>query len=122
MDASEIAKIIKEKYKELGMTQTAFCDAIGIKRQTLYYWEKNRSCPSPETLERVNAVLGLNFSLSLDKKMPATENGDGLDESAKEALLLFNRVPQNVRDFVLSVMREADKSYSATQDVDSTDK
>ena len=65
---SNIGQIIKNRRKELGLTQNtlALLSQVGIN--TIVSIERDSKSPSLDTLEKVTEVLGLDISLQLKSK------------------------------------------------------
>lgn len=60
------AKDKGNKVLELGMlcvkhdvTASEVAERLGVSRQTFYYWMKTEFKPTPETMEKVEEVIGL---------------------------------------------------------------
>ena len=83
MKSSEIARRIEEQLDLLGMKKMEFYEKCDITRATFSQWKNEKAFPTKEKLDSVNAVLGLDFSVSVD-------NGDS--HGSVPALL------QNLRD------------------------
>lgn len=116
MKASEIAAIIKEKYSELGITQASFCEQADIRRQTLHYWEKDRSFPSIDTLERINGVLGTSFTVMEEKKeKPAPSEGDGNSEEDAKILTLIRHLDRGQKLMLIAQLETLVKAQEASQ-------
>lgn len=73
---------LKQKRKELGLTQKEMAKKLGISKTTLNRLERGIFNPSAETMERFN---------TLDKKLPLSLNGAGDIESDISAIVEASR-------------------------------
>jgi len=56
------SKILKEKRKDLGLTQQEVADKLNVSRQTISNWEVGKSYPDTPTLIEISNF----YNLSLD--------------------------------------------------------
>lgn len=56
-----ISEIIKQAREELGMTQEDLAERLEVSRQAVSKWELGASVPSPENLQLLEEVLGVEF-------------------------------------------------------------
>lgn len=59
-DGRTIGERIRERRKELGMTQKQLADKLGVKYQTVQAWELNSRNPKLETVEKLASALGVS--------------------------------------------------------------
>jgi transcriptional regulator with XRE-family HTH domain len=52
--------------QQLGLTQGALAEAIGVARSTVAFWETDRGDPEPDTLIRIAAALDVSMASFLD--------------------------------------------------------
>lgn len=50
---------LKQRRKELGLTQIEVAKRVGVALMTYQLWEKGVGQPKPENLEKLNKVLGV---------------------------------------------------------------
>lgn len=50
----------KKIRRTLGLTQVEFAKELGVSRQSVAYWETNRSTPSPAAIKKLIAFCKLN--------------------------------------------------------------
>lgn len=76
------SKILKEKRKELGLTQQEVADKLNVTRQTISNWEVGKSYPDIPTLIKISNFydLSLDYMLKGDDKF--------LDKVKKDTKLL----------------------------------
>lgn len=60
-------RIIKERRKELRITQPHLAELAGISTNTLYKIERGQANPSLDVLNRLAEVLGMEISLEIKK-------------------------------------------------------
>jgi y4mF family transcriptional regulator len=68
MSISEIGISIKNRRKELKISQQQLADLAGVSINTLYKLEGGKANPSIEVLNKLLEVLGLKLVLEVDKK------------------------------------------------------
>jgi y4mF family transcriptional regulator len=68
MLAKNLGEDVKNRRKELGITQPHLAELAEISVNTLYKLEKGESNPSLEVLNKLAEVLGMELSLSVKKK------------------------------------------------------
>jgi y4mF family transcriptional regulator len=68
MLAKDLGEDVKNRRKELGITQPHLAELAEISVNTLYKLEKGESNPSLEVLNKLAEVLGMELSLSVKKK------------------------------------------------------
>jgi len=56
---------LKERRKQLRMTQFDLAELAGISANTLYKIERNQANPTLEVIEKITLILGLELSLSI---------------------------------------------------------
>lgn len=61
MDGKELCKQIELRLVELGMKKGEFYTLTGITSAAFSYWNTGRTQPSPETLRKIDAVLGTKY-------------------------------------------------------------
>lgn len=69
-----IGQRIAQKRKELGLSQEALGDRLGVSRQSIYKWESNTALPEIEKLIALSALFGVSVGWLL-----------GVEEAAPEA-------------------------------------
>lgn len=68
MLAKVLGEDVKNRRKELGITQPHLAELAEISVNTLYKLEKGEGNPSLEVLNKLAEVLGMELSLSVKKK------------------------------------------------------
>lgn len=71
MDISKICERIKERRKELNMTQKDLADAMHVSNQLISKWETGESVPSLEYLEKLGEALQTSASALMGEEPPA---------------------------------------------------
>lgn len=67
MLVGSIGKLIKDRRKELGITQPHLAELAQVSTNTLYMLETGKANPSLEVLNKIVEVLGLELKLEVKK-------------------------------------------------------
>jgi transcriptional regulator with XRE-family HTH domain len=67
MGVSILGKIIKDRRKELGITQPHLAELANVSTNTLYKLERGESNPSWEVIKNILDVLGLELNVNIKK-------------------------------------------------------
>jgi y4mF family transcriptional regulator len=62
-----LGKIIKDRRKELGITQPHLAELANVSKNTLYKLERGESNPSLEVIKNILDVLGLELNVNIKK-------------------------------------------------------
>jgi y4mF family transcriptional regulator len=68
MSVKDLGDAIKNRRKELDITQPHLAELAQISINTLYKLEKGQGNPSFEVLNKLTEVLGMEFTLQVKKK------------------------------------------------------
>ncbi len=68
MLAKDLGQTIKNRRKELDITQPHLAELAQISINTLYKLEKGQGNPSIEVINKLTEVLGMEFTLQVKKK------------------------------------------------------
>jgi len=68
MLVNTLGEIIKNRRKELNITQPHLAELAKVSKNTLYKLERGQSNPSVDVLNRLAEVLGLDLKLEVKKK------------------------------------------------------
>jgi len=55
--------MVRQRRKDLGITQSTLADLAEISHNTIYKFEKGQNNPSLKVIEKILAVLGLEISV-----------------------------------------------------------
>ena len=55
---------IKKARQDAGYNQDELAEAVGVTRNTISRWERNRTSPTVEELKKVSTFLGADFNVS----------------------------------------------------------
>lgn len=69
MLVNQIGESIKNRRKELGITQPHLAELAGISINTLYKLERGKGNPSLSILNKLIEVLGMELILEIKKKL-----------------------------------------------------
>lgn len=69
-----------EARKAKGMTQEALASAAAVTRQTISSWERGRTLPDIDSVNRLSSILDVDFTLKTGKQ----DSGTDLDTSTNE--------------------------------------
>lgn len=67
MLVEELGKTIKNRRKELGITQPHLADLAEISTNTLYKLERGKGNPSFDVVNKIAKVLGMELNLTVKK-------------------------------------------------------
>ena len=68
MSENTIGIAIRERRKELGVTQPHLAELAGVSTNTLYKLERGQGNPTLDVLNKVAEVLGMELKLVVKKK------------------------------------------------------
>lgn len=68
MGISELGERIKNRRKEVGITQVHLAELAEMSKNTLYKLERGESNPSWAVMEKLLDILGLEFSIGIKQK------------------------------------------------------
>lgn len=68
MLANRLGEIIKNRRKELGITQPHLAELSKVSTNTLYKLERGQGNPSLDVLNKVAEVLGMELKIEVKKK------------------------------------------------------
>lgn len=68
MGISELGERIKNRRKEVGITQVHLAELAEMSKNTLYKLERGESNPSWEVIEKLFDILGLEFSIGIKQR------------------------------------------------------
>ncbi|PGH37369.1 MAG: transcriptional regulator [Candidatus Nephrothrix sp. EaCA] len=67
MLGTTIGQTIKQRRKELGITQPVLAELAGVSKNTLYKLERAQGNPSLDILNKLAEVLGMELKLEVKK-------------------------------------------------------
>ena len=68
MGISELGERIKNRRKEVGITQVHLAELAEMSKNTLYKLERGESNPSWAVMEKLLDILGLEFSIGIKQR------------------------------------------------------
>ena len=68
MLVDSFGRLIKDRRKELGITQPHLAELAQVSTNTLYLLERGKANPSVEVLAKIAEVLGLELKLEVKKE------------------------------------------------------
>ena len=74
-----IGQRIAQKRKELGLSQEALGERLGVSRQAIYKWESDSALPEIEKLIALSRLFGISIGALLgveEETAPAEETGE----------------------------------------------
>lgn len=106
---------IKQLRKEIGMTQTALAETLGVTKGTVSTWETNSRVPSFETLVKMSDLFMRSFDYIMgrsDDATPTAQNEDledlaaaSIEDDLTEYALKYARLDTYGRDAVEAIIR-----------------
>ena len=75
---------IAQKRKELGLSQEALGDRLGVTRQSIYKWESDSALPEIEKLVALSRLFGVSVGwlLGVEEPAPASAGSSAADEAS----------------------------------------
>jgi len=67
MSDNRVGQAIRDRRKELGITQPHLAEVAGVSTNTLYKLEKGQGNPTLEVLNKLAEVLGMELKLEVKK-------------------------------------------------------
>ena len=67
MSDNRIGQAIRDRRKELGITQPHLAEVAGVSTNTLYKLEKGQGNPTLDVLTKLTEVLGMELKLEVKK-------------------------------------------------------
>jgi len=74
MLASQLGLTIKNRRKELRITQPHLAELAGVSINTVYKLERGQGNPTFEALNKLAEVLGMELTLSVKRNISATKS------------------------------------------------
>lgn len=106
---------IKQLRKEIGMTQTALAETLGVTKGTVSTWETNSRVPSFEALVKMSDLFMRSFDYIMgrsDDATPIAQNKDledlvaaSIEDDLTEYALKYARLDTYGRDAVEAIIR-----------------
>ena len=107
-DRGETQKVFSKnllKYvKNSGQKQRVIAKAVGVSAGTFCDWVKGRAYPRMEKIQKIANYFGIKKSDLVEDK---TEKDTEHERQLERLYDLFNRVPEEKREFVLSLIQAA---------------
>ena len=93
-----IGRRIAQKRKELGLSQEALGEKLGVSRQSIYKWESDGALPEIDKLIALSRLFGLSVGQLLgveEAQLPAAEADTQIDDVlSKDELKLVKSNPK----------------------------
>lgn len=68
MSVSGIGQVVKNRRKNLGITQSHLAELAGVSVNTLYKIERGEANPTLEVVAKIADVLGMELTLTVKKR------------------------------------------------------
>ncbi len=92
----QYSRLIKQKRKELGLTQKELAKIVHTSQQAIARYETQKAEPSLEVLQALSEALGVPLSYFIDEDMSDTE---------KEYISLYRSLSKDNQDKALEYLR-----------------
>lgn len=114
LDIQSIGTRIKERRKELKLTQLEIKERAGISSGNMSDIERGNRLPAAATLAQLSEILDCSIDWMLTGKSPETEkiNLSGIGESDRRLLELFHGMSEEDQEELLMI---AQMKYNRTQ-------
>lgn len=105
LDVQTIGLRIKERRKELHLTQSDIKEKVGISSGNISDIEQGKRLPAASTLVQLSKVLECSIDYILTGFSPKSENLElsDLGESAQQLLMLFNKLSSDDQDELILI-------------------
>ncbi len=107
MQNKSLGTAIAQRRKELGMTQLALAEKMGVTDKAVSKWERDLSCPDVSSFPRLAEVLGVSIEELMQSNPRPAPKGTALRETAS-LILRSVAVAMGAAVVVLAVMRALD--------------
>lgn len=111
-----LEKII-EILKAQGKKQKDLTDYLGLTKNTFTNWKAGHSESYKKLLPQIADFLNVSVDFLLGKENSPLSNENGLSESQREIIALFDSAPPELQAAALAVLRSAEQR-SHTQDAE----
>jgi len=109
LDTMSIIQRIHVVLAEKGISKSAFYDGAGLTSGGFSMWKTGRATPSKRSLERIADFLGVTLEWletgTGQKEKPTTVLGDGLNDSQRAVLRLFDSLDDQEKRALLAMAR-----------------
>lgn len=98
---------LKNKRKQLGLTQKELAETVGITSKTIQNYEKKKTIPTPALMEEISIALNVSFEemiLPINKK-----SIDYIKEFGKIDLEKINKLIVTINESIGELNKELDK-------------
>lgn len=103
MDQKKIGKFIAERRRELGMTQQALSEKLGVSDRTVGNWENGRNLPDPSIYKTLCDELGITLAeLFSGEKIPEETMVQRTDEILID--VMKNKRADNIIQLVSGIL------------------
>ncbi|MDY5612830.1 helix-turn-helix domain-containing protein [Dysosmobacter sp.] len=89
-----IGQRISQKRKELGLSQEALGDRLGVSRQSIYKWESDSALPEVEKLIALSKLFGVSVGwlLGVEGAVPEQTSGEAPGELTEQQLKMVEEI------------------------------
>ena len=113
--SAEIGAAIRNRRKELGITQEQLADTVGVSYQQVQRYENGMTTLNVENVQRIARALGVSpasFFASQEVRAVYPRNAPTPTVDEKTILRLFKKLPTAAdKKLVISVIRRFGKKY-----------
>lgn len=95
--------LVKEKLKELGLTQTGLARSLGIEVRTFQDWVYSKKMPDTETSVKIANALGVTVDYLVTGERTDTEP---LSEEDKNYLAAFHKIAPDHRPLAQKIVEQ----------------
>ena len=89
-----IGQRIAQKRKELGLSQEALGDRLGVSRQSIYKWESDAALPEIDKLVALAKLFGVTVGWLLGVEEPAAPTREPPQELTEQQLKLAEEIAE----------------------------
>lgn len=108
---------IQELLKAQGKKQKDLTDYLGLQKNAFSNWKHGNNTSYLKHLPQIAEFLNVSIDFLLGKENSPLSNENGLSESQREIIALFDSAPPELQAAALAVLRSAEQC-SHTQDAE----
>lgn len=105
-----IGQRVAQKRKELGLSQEALGDQLGVSRQSIYKWESDSALPEIDKLIALSRLFGVSVGWLLGVEEPQT---DGAENAGADPGSVPETGPGELTEAQLNMVEEIVERYTA---------
>lgn len=104
--------------KEQGKKQIELCEYIGVKKNAFTSWKRGANSSYKKHIDKIAEFLGVStdYLLGIKKENSPSSEENGLSDSQKEIIALFDSAPPELQAAALAVLKSAEARLQVPDD------